>query len=165
VATALAEFRPLHHLEGTASLEGGDVLRLGRTLYVGRSERTNDEGITQIAAALAPHGYAVVPVEMHGCLHLKSAVTAVGNSTVLANPEWLDPATFAQYEVIAIAPEEPGAANAVLIGEAVILPASFPRTRTLLEARGIRVHTVDVSELQKAEGAVTCCSILFEAIS
>lgn len=165
VAEALAAYRPLHHLEGTATLEGGDVLRIGRAIYVGRSERTNDEGIAQVTAVLTPHGYTVAPVEMQGCLHLKSAVTAVGNHTVLVNPHWLDLAPFARYEVVPIAPEEQGAANAVLIGDAVLLPASFPRTRALLEARGIRVHVVDVSELQKAEGAVTCCSILFEATS
>jgi dimethylargininase len=165
VAAALAEFRPLRYLEGMATLEGGDVLRIGRTLYVGRSQRTNDEGIRQLAAALAPHSYTVVPIEMRDCLHLKSAVTAVGHGTVLANPDWLDLEPFAQYEVIRIAPEEPGAANAVLVGDAVILPASYPRTRALLENRGIPVYCVDVSELQKAEGAVTCCSILFDASS
>lgn len=162
VAAALAEFRPLRHLEGEATLEGGDVLRIGRAIYVGRSVRSNDEGIRQLAAALAPHGYTVTPVEMRDCLHLKSAVTAAGSGTVLVNPDWLDLAPFAGYEVIHIDPEESGAANVVLIGEAVILPASFPRTAALLEGRGIQVLTVDVSELQKAEGAVTCCSILFD---
>lgn len=161
IAAALAPYRPQMALSRTATLEGGDVLRIGRTLYVGRSTRTNAEGIRQLAEALRPFAYDVRAVTVGGCLHLKSAVTYIGDNTVLANTAWVDLATFDDYEVIAVAPTEPHAANALLLGGEVLLPASFPRTCAQLEERGFRVQSIDVSELQKAEAGLTCCSILF----
>ena len=160
VAAALAPHRPLVELSGDATLEGGDVLSIGRTLYVGLSTRTNAEGIAQLAAALRSFGYDVRIVTVGDCLHLKSAVTYLGDNTLLANAAWADLTAFAGYAVIEVAPEEPGAANALLLDGEVLLPASFPRTRALIEERGFRVHGIDVSELQKAEAGVTCCSIL-----
>ncbi len=162
VARALAPYRPLGSIETPATLDGGDVLRIGRTLYVGLSGRSNQAAIDQLSRALAPHGYTVRPVAVQGCLHLKSAVTALGDDTVLVNPEWVDPAVFAGTRSIEIDPRERGAANLLRIGERVIYPASFPATRRRLAAAGVNVLEVDVSELQKAEGAGTCCSLVFE---
>jgi dimethylargininase len=162
VAAALEPYRRLERIGGAGTLEGGDVMRVGRTLYVGLSARSNREGIAQLAAFLEPHGYTVRAVEFRECLHLKSACTYLGRDTVLANRAWIDTVQLAGLDVLEIAPEEPHAANAVLVGDQLIMPASFPRTRARLEAAGFAVHAVDVSELQKAEGAVTCCSILFE---
>ncbi len=162
IAGALAPYRSLVTLEPPATLDGGDVLRIGRTLYVGLSGRSNLAAISQLSRALGPYGHEVLGVEVHGCLHLKSAVTAVADDTVLVNPEWVDPTGFAGTRSIEIDPRERGAANALLIGERVIFPASFPATRRRLAAAGIDVVEVDVSELQKAEGAVTCCSLVFE---
>ena len=108
-------------------------------------------------------GYAVIGVSVNGCLHLKSAVTQVAERTLLIQPEWVGSSVFAGFDLIDIDPSEPHAANALRIGERVIYPKAFPKTAQRIEARGIRVHQVDVSELAKAEGAVTCCSLVFDA--
>lgn len=165
IARALAPYRPLVSIEPPGTLDGGDVLRIGRTLYVGLSDRSNEAAIDQLSHALAPHGYAVRGVAVRGCLHLKSAVTAVDDDTVLVNPAWVDAVVFTGTRAIEIDPRERGAANVLRIGERVIYPASFPATRRRLAAAGVDVVEVDVSELQKAEGAVTCCSLVFEVQS
>ena len=165
IARALAPYRPLVSIEPPATLDGGDVLRIGRTLYVGLSGRSNQAAIDQLSRALAPFGYAVHGVAVQGCLHLKSAVTAVDDASVLVNPDWVDPEAFTGTRPIEIDPREPGAANVLRIGERVIYPASFPATRRRLASAGVDVVEVDVSELQKAEGAVTCCSLVFEVQS
>ena len=161
VAAALTQFRALLHIEAPGTLDGGDVLRIGRTLYVGRSQRSSDAGIAQLRALLAPFGYFTHAVDTHACLHLKSAVTQAAGNTVLLQPAWVDRAAFAEYHVIEIDPTEPHAANVLRIGATLVMPDCFPRTRARLAAAGIEVVGVDVSELQKAEGAVTCCSIVF----
>ncbi|HKO03836.1 MAG TPA: arginine deiminase family protein [Candidatus Acidoferrales bacterium] len=163
LARALAGYRKLARIELPGTLEGGDALRMGRKIFVGLSRRSNAEGIRQLTAILAPHGYEVVPVEVSGCLHLKSAVTHLGGKTLLANRGWFDFAPFAGYEWIDVAPEEPHAANALAVGNAVIFPASFPRTRKRIEERGLHVVSLDISELQKAEAGLTCSSLIFEA--
>ena len=165
IAQALAKYRKLGRVELPGQVEGGDVLRIGRRLFVGLSSRTNAEGIQQLASVVAPYGYVVVSVEVTGCLHLKSAVTYIGRNTLLANRAWFDTKPFAGFEWIDVAPEEPHAANALAIGDAVIFPASFPRTRARLEARGFHVTPLDISELQKAESGLTCSSLLFDASS
>ena len=111
-------------------------------------------------ALLAPHGYSVEGVRTRECLHLKSAVTAVADDTVLVNPQWLVDDPFAQYRRIEIDPGEDHAANALRAGDVVLYPASFPRTAERLRAAGIELRLLDVSELQKAEGATTCCRVL-----
>ena len=160
VAEALGLFRPLARIEAEGSIDGGDVLRIGREVYVGASARSNAEGVRQLAALLQPHGYRVQRVPMRDCLHLKSAVTRVDAETVLVQPRWLDAAPFSQYRRIEVDPAEEHAANALLAGSGLVYPDCFPRTRERLERAGIAVTAVDVSELQKAEGAVTCCSLL-----
>lgn len=161
IAPVLARFRPLRNIEAPGTIDGGDVLCIGRQVYVGQSHRTNAEGIAQLRALLAPHGYTVTPVPLRDCLHLKSAVTAVSDTTVLLQPDWTTPEAFAGYRVIEVDPSEPHAANVLRIGDSVVMPASFPRTRARLEAAGIDVVPVALDELQKAEGATTCCSIVF----
>jgi dimethylargininase len=160
VAAALAALRPLHFVHPPATLDGGDMLVLGRSVYVGASGRTNAAGIDRLRAILAPHDYTVTAVPLTGCLHLKTAATRVADGTLLVNRAWVDPAVFGDAEVIDVDPAEPFAANALLVGDAVVYPAAFPRTRERLERRGLRVETVEVSELAKAEGGVTCCCVL-----
>jgi dimethylargininase len=161
VAIVLRGYRPVLTIEAPGTLDGGDVLRLGPTLYVGQSARSNAEGIAQLRELLAAHGYAVQEVPTRGCLHLKSAVTQLADDTLLLQPKWLDRELFADFRIIEVDPAEPHAANVLRIGDALVMPASFPRTQQRLIDAGFKVIAVDVSELQKAEGAVTCCSLVF----
>ncbi len=163
VAEALARHRRLAVMEGPGTVDGGDVLRVDRTLHVGASGRSDAEGIAQLGRLVAPFGYDVRTVPVQGCLHLKSAVTEVGDGVLLLNAAWVDPDLFRSMACVEVHPDEPRAANALRIGGGVVYPASHPRTAERLARRGIAVHRVDVSELEKAEGAVTCCSIIFEA--
>jgi dimethylargininase len=160
MADTLRPLRPLAWIEAPGTIDGGDVLRVGRKVYVGRSARSNDSGLEQLRALLAPHGYSVEGVRTRECLHLKSAVTAVADDTVLVNPQWLVDDPFGGYRRIEVDPTEEHAANALRVGEVVLYPASFPRTAEKLRAAGIGLRVLDLSELQKAEGATTCCSVL-----
>jgi len=145
------------------TLEGGDVLALDRDLFVGRSRRTDDRGIAAFCELVAPFGYRVHAVAVAGCLHLKTAVTAIGPGRLLADPRQVDARAFAGHDVVAVAADEPGAANALLVGATVCLPASCPRTAAQLAARGFAVRTVDIGEFEKAEAGLTCLSLLFTA--
>ena len=160
---ALAKFRSIERVTLPGTMEGGDVLRIGRRVFAGMSRRTNEEGVRQLSAILSRRGYEVIPVAVTGCLHLKSAVTSLGQNTLLANRSWFDAAPFDGYEWIDVAPEEPHAGNALTAGDAVIFPASFPKTRARIEARGFRIAPLDISELQKAESGLTCSSLIFES--
>ncbi len=163
LAQAIAKFRKLEHIRLPATLEGGDILRIGRKLFVGLTKRSNAEGIRQLAAILAPHHYEVFAVPVTGCLHLKSAVTCLGRSTLLANRAWFDPAPFSSYDWVDVDPSEPHAANALALGNTINFPASFPGTRARIEANGFHVTPLDISELQKAESGLTCSSLIFQA--
>jgi dimethylargininase len=162
-AAALARHRKLAYIEAPGTLDGGDVLHVGRSLYVGLSARSSKDGIEQLRAHLKPYGYTVHGVELHGCLHLKTAVTQVAEKTLLINPAWVDESAFKGMQFIHVDLAEPPGANAVRAGDALIYPTSFPRTRERLEQNGLKVHTVDMSETEKAEGGVTCCSLIFAA--
>ncbi len=165
IATALAEFRPLASIQSPGTLDGGDVLRIGRTLYVGASARSNAEGIAQLGALLGPHGYVVQSVATRECLHLKSAVTQIDDDAVLLQPAWVDRGVFSHLRVIEVDPDEEHAANVVRVNDQLLMPDGFPRTRQRLLDAGFSVTTVPMSELQKAEGAVSCCSLLFRDLS
>jgi len=153
--------RPTAAGETPALLDGGDVLRIGETLFVGRSMRTNDAGIEQLHAAVEPHGYVVITIDVRECLHLKSAVTYVGGA-ILCNRQWIDAKSFGGVDVIDVHPDEPYAANALFVNGSVLYPGSYPRTRERMEQRGMKVRVVDADELAKAEGGVTCCSIIYK---
>ena len=162
ITTLLQEYRPLLRILAPGTLDGGDVLRVGRTVFVGLSSRTNAAAVSQLERLLGIWDYAVVPVEVNGCLHLKSAVTQVAEGTLLINPRWVQPERFGQMDMIAVAPAEPDAANALWIGDSVIFPAHFPETAERLARDRLRVVPVPSTEFAKAEGGVTCCSLLFE---
>ena len=163
IARAVGQYRPVHHLSAPATLDGGDVVRIGRTLYVGLSSRTNEAGIDQLGALVSSLGYTVLAVEVAGALHLKTACTYAGRGILLANPEWAATNIFRDVEVLSVDPGEPWGASVLAIGDTLVMPASFPRARAKLEARGFTVDPVDLSELQKAEGGPTCLSIVFDA--
>lgn len=160
IEQALAVHRPIARIQAPGTLDGGDVLRIGRRLFVGQSARSNASGIDQLRHMLAPHGYSVEGVATRDCLHLKSAVTEVAEGLLLVNPDWVDLAPFAEFAQVAVDASEPHAANALRIGDGLVYPQGFPRTQARLVAEGLAPTIVDVSELQKAEGAVTCCSIV-----
>jgi len=162
VAEMLRGYRTVASIEEPATLDGGDVLQLDQVLYVGRSLRTNSRGIDNLRELVAPHGYRVEAVTVEGCLHLKSAVTRVSVDALLMNRAWLPPASFADWRVIEVDPSEPAAANALRIGDSVVFPEELTRTRRRLEAEGIDVRPVPASELAKAEGGVTCCSLILQ---
>jgi dimethylargininase len=162
LASAVSEYRPLLYIEAPGTLDGGDVMRVERNLFVGFPQRTNPAGIQQLARLVEPYGYWVTPVEVRGCLHLKSACCYLGDGVVLANRAWLDTDAFCGLKFLDVPEAEPHGANALRIGDTILLPASYPRTRELLEQNGFCVRTVDTSELIKAEAGVTCMSLLFE---
>ncbi len=162
-ARALGEYRELLFTQPPGTLDGGDVLRVGKTLYVGSSSRSNQSGIEQLTSMITPFGYRIVSVHVRECLHLKSAVTQVGPSTLLLNRRWVEPGYFLGMDFIDVDDQEPLGANALIVGNQVVYSSSFPRTRERLEKSGIQVTTVGVSETEKAEGAVTCCSLIFES--
>ena len=159
----LAAHRTVKRIEAPATLDGGDVLCVGRRVFVGCSSRTNGTAIEQLRQMLRGFGYEVRPVVVSGCLHLKSAVTAVADDALLVNRTWIPGADFEGFDLIDIDPDEPFAANVLRIGDRLIHAAAFPRTRERLERRAYDVTSVDLSELAKAEGAVTCCSLLVPA--
>ena len=165
VERVLGRYRPVVRIMAPGTLDGGDVLRINRRLFVGRSSRTNDAGIDQLRAIASEHGYDVDTVGVHGCLHLKSAVTAVGETTLLGNSAWIDRQAFGDLEWIEVDTAEPHGANALWVGDHVIYPRANTRTALrlgdYLELTGKSLHLVNVSELAKAEGGVTCCSLIF----
>jgi len=160
IAKALTPYRSLAELTAPAMLDGGDVLCVDKTIWIGLSSRTTRAGIEQFERMVAPHGYAVRSTKVHRMLHLKSAVTAVSDDTLLVNPDWID-ADFDGYRTIPVDPSEPFAANALRVGERVAVSTSYPRTAERLDNAGIQHRSVASSELAKAEGALTCCSLIF----
>ena len=162
VDRTLQQYRELWRIEPPGTLDGGDVMVAGNVIFAGLSTRSNESGIGQLRTIVADYGYSVIPVETTHCLHLKSAVSRIAPGTLLINPDWVDSSVFEDYELVTIDREETAAANALPVGQMLIYPSAFPRTRDKLIANGFDVAEVDVSELQKAEGAVTCCSLILD---
>lgn len=160
VAASLAGHRPLRRIAAPGSLEGGDVVRIGRNLYVGASARSNAAGIAQLETALAPFGYRVQGVAMRDCLHLKSACTFIPPDILLVNPAWVDPGAFDARTRLAVDDREAFAANTLTVQGVTLMSAAFPRTEARLREAGVATRALDVSELHKAEAALTCMSLL-----
>ncbi len=161
IAEALSPYRKLKVIETPGTLDGGDVLVIDRTVYVGLSSRSNEHAVKQLSDHLVIFSYQVISLHMGECLHLKTAVTALDDNTVLLNPEWIDPELFSKYNVVEVDPGEAFAANAVRVGDRLLYATTYPKTLKKIEALGYQVSCVDMSELAKAEGAVTCCSLIF----
>jgi dimethylargininase len=160
-AAGLSDHFELHRIE-CGYLDGGDVLRIGKRLYVGRSTRTDASGISALAELVRPLGYEVIEAQLRDCLHLKTSTTLAGGVLLLYNGRCVDPAQFQGVESLAVHPDEPAAANCVSAGDRIIIPAGNPNTAAALTDRGFQVVEVDVSELQKAEAGVTCMSLIDE---
>jgi len=163
VEKALLPYREIFRIQPPATVDGGDILTVGKTVYIGLSSRSTEDALAQMKAILKPLNYEVRGVRVTGCLHLKSAVTQVSADTLLINPEWVSKDDFPGMQFIEVDPSEPYAANAVWVDDSIIYPSSFPKTQAKLQAAGIRMVIVDADELAKAEGAVTCCSLIFSA--
>jgi dimethylargininase len=163
-AVGLTPHFNVHYLPA-GTLDGGDVLRIENTLYVGQSSRTDMAGTQALEAVVSPLGYWVVPVDMDRCLHLKTAVTFAGLDdegvpTVVVNPDWVEPDYFSGTNALLVPVEEPFAANVVKAGDRLIMAAGSPLTAKMLREFGFTVVEVDLSELQKAEAGGTCMSLL-----
>jgi dimethylargininase len=163
VRKALEKYRTLRSIEAPGTLDGGDVLVMGHRVFVGRSRRTNPEGIEQLRRIVETHKYQIISVPVERSLHLKSAVSGISDDTLLINRRWVDADVFSDLSLVEVDESEPGAANALRIGNEIIFPAGYPKTTARLEAQGFRIRPIDVGELTKAEGAVTCCSLVFRA--
>ncbi|MGB7844458.1 MAG: arginine deiminase family protein [Candidatus Acidiferrum sp.] len=163
IAAELEKYRRLAQIKLPGTLEGGDVLRVGKKVFVGITARSNPEGIRQLTLILEHYGYELRGVPVKGCLHLKSAVTHLGRNTLLGNRAWFNWKRLEAFEWVDVDSSEPHAGNALAVGEAVIFPASFPKTRARIEAQGFHVLPLDISELQKAEAGLTCSSLVFDA--
>jgi dimethylargininase len=162
LVSTLSQYRKLSFLKEPAVLDGGDVLRIGRTFYAGISSRTNEEGVAQLRQILSPYGYEVKGVKVKGCLHLKTGCTFIGNNTILANPSWVDANQFPGFEILEVPASEPWAANSLLIRDTILFPLGFPQTTEMLREKGFNLKLVDISELMKAEAGLTCMSLIFE---
>ena len=160
VEQALARYLPITRLTPPATLDGGDVLRAGRRVFVGRSRRTNTAAIDQLRTLLAPYKYEVVSVDVGGALHLKSACSIVGDRRLLANPDWVDLTPFTGMDVLPVDASEAWGASVLHADGQVVMPTGFPRTARMLGNEGLSVHEVDLTEIRKAEGGPTCLSIL-----
>jgi dimethylargininase len=163
IAATLGVYRPLLHLGGIgATLEGGDVLRIGRTLYVGRSRRTNDPAIQTLRRQLEPLGYRIDPVPVEGCLHLKTGCTYAGGGVVVVNPQWVDPRLFQRegLAVVAVVPSEPWAANVLRVGDTLFVSTGHRATAARLREAGLDPVELEIGEFQKAEAGLTCLSLL-----
>ena len=162
VARALDPFRSLHTIQAPGTVDGGDVLVVGKHIWVGQSTRSNHSAIDQMQAFLEQFGYSVRGVPVSGCLHLKSAVTQVAGDPLLINPAWVEKGEFPGMQFINVDPGEPYAANILLVGQAMLYQPAYPKTLQRLEEAGIHPILVDQSELAKAEGALTCCSLIIK---
>ena len=160
VADVLRRYRELRYIEAPGTIDGGDVVVAGRRVFVGRSSRTNEHAIAQVRAILLPYGYEVVAVDVLGGLHLKSAATMVSEIQLLVNPAWIPASAFTGIELLEIDSQEPYAANILRAGDGYIYSSAFPRTADRLQRSGLQLSLIDMSELAKAEGAVTCCSVI-----
>lgn len=160
IGMVLGHFRQVYELRAPAHADGGDILRLGQRIFVGVGQRTNVEAIEQIRSFVTPFGYSVGAVRTAGCLHLKSAATEVAPGTVLINPAWIELDALEDVKCLEVDPSEPYAGNVLRLGETVLFPEAFPRTRTRLEQANIRIRALACDELAKAEGALTCCSLV-----
>lgn len=162
VVPTIVEYRNVLQIDAPGTLEAGDILRMGRNLFVGASVRTNPQGIEMLQTMLQPYEYEVIAVPMQGALHLKSVCTALDDQTLLADLRHVDAAAFSQYRLIEVPADESPAANVLRINGTVCIHAGFQKTMDLLQSQGYALKTVDISEFLKAEAGLTCMSILFD---
>ena len=162
MAAILKEYRELRFIEAPGTIDGGDVLTLGKHVYIGDTKRTNRAAIRQFSDILQPFGYTVTAVPVTKCLHLKTAIAPLEEDLLLINPNWIDGDIFDDHQTEPVHPDEPFGANVMRRGNYVLCPTAFPKTAELLTQKGYDVITVNQSELAKAEAGLTCCSVIVE---
>jgi dimethylargininase len=163
IINALAPYRHLMTVESPGTVDGGDVLVIGKTMYIGLSGRSNRNAVEQIRSYLGPFGYMIQGIPVSGCLHLKSAATLAAEDLLVVNPAWVDTTYFTGMKFINVHPSEPYGANVLYVDHKLICQPVYSKTLALLRAAGFEPLLVDQSELGKAEGALTCCSLIFNA--
>lgn len=164
IEQAVAKFYPadkIFHITAPGTIEGGDVMRAGDTFYVGRSARTNEEGIRQLTAILAPYGYQVVAVPLSEVLHLKTGVVYLEGNTMLVSGEFLTKPAFAQYTKLEVPESEAYAANCIWVNGTVIVPEGYPTVLAAIQNAGYKTVTCDTSEYRKIDGGLSCLSLRF----
>ena len=151
----------IEYIVSPGTLEGGDVMMVGDHFYVGRSARTNEEGIRQFIAILEKHGLSGSEVTLSEVLHLKTGVNYLENNNMLVSGEFVDKADFAQYNRIQIPEEESYAANCIWVNGTVIVPQGYPAVEAAVRNAGYPVILVDTSEFRKLDGGLSCLSLRF----
>lgn len=153
--------RQIQEIRLPAKLEGGDVLQIGRKIFIGLSSRTNLAGMEALKIITQQYGYEIILVRVTGCLHLKTAVTALDEERLLINPSWLDTTPFRDFQLVVVPSEEPWGANILRLPMGVIANAAYPGTCHLIASLGYRLEAVDISEYGKAEAGLTCMSVVY----
>ena len=161
MARVFAKYRTVKRIELPAKIEGGDVLKVGKKIFVGLSPRTNKEGIQALESIIKPYGYSVIPVNVTGCLHLKTGCTALDDKTVLINAAWVDANAFEGFTQIAVPEDEPFGANVLKMGDVLCMNEAFPKSIALVKSLGYNVDSCDITEFVKAEAGLTCMSVPF----
>jgi dimethylargininase len=157
----LSDLRPLAAIEEPGTLDGGDVMRIEQTVYIGLSTRTNEEGAKQLAGILAPYGYETHLVPLVEGLHLKSSVNYIGRNTLLMTEAWASHPLFESFDKIIVPAEEAYAANSLLVKNRLLTPMNFPETQALLREAGFEILEIDATEMQKMDGGMSCMSLRF----
>ena len=158
----LSPLKTIVHIKEPGTIEGGDVLKIGNKIYIGSSSRTNEEGIKQAALVIEPKGYQVIPVKIKDTLHLKSVCTYMGKGCILLAEGYLDDTVFSEYDKVILPKEEEYCANCLVVNGSILIPKGFPKTKGLIEKKGFPVIELEMSEIEKAEGALTCLSVIFK---
>jgi dimethylargininase len=162
IEPTLREYRDVVRVEPPATIDGGDIVRAGRRLFVGASQRTNTAGIQALAELSGDYGYEVTAIPVHGCLHLKSACSALPDGRFLVNSNWIDVSPLPSDRLLEVPANEAWAGDVLVIGSRIIVSDAFPETIALLEREGWEAVPVAVSEFAKVEGGVTCLSLVFD---
>ncbi|MFI5136086.1 MAG: dimethylarginine dimethylaminohydrolase family protein [Chitinophagales bacterium] len=161
VEKIISGYKSVHHITPPMTIDGGDVLEIGKKIFIGLSERTSRDAIDQVAQIVQSRNYEVIAVPVHHTLHLKSAVTALNDSHIIMAEGFFDEIFFSDYEKIIVPRDEEYAANCLAVNETVFIPQGFPVTKSLIERAGFKTIALENSEFKKGDGALTCLSILF----
>ena len=157
----LTEYRTLASIEAPGTLDGGDILLFDKTCFIGLSERTNEEGATQLSQILTPYGYRCTTIPVGAGLHLKSSINYIGHGSLLVTEDFSNLSILADFKKIVVDKDEEYAANTLWVNDHLITPKGFPKTKAKLETTSLKVIELDVSEMQKMDGGLTCLSLRF----